>query len=94
MHKPCVASALNLTRGAWSRFPHRLIVSCALVGTLSACMQPPSAFAPSVADPANAEAPVAAVAHHSTIGRYQSQRPAEPASWREQNERVAPKSKP
>jgi hypothetical protein len=41
-------------------------------------------------DPSDAAAPVPAVGYRSTIGTYQSQRPVEPASWREQNERIAP----
>ena len=52
--------------------------------------------APPVAD-GDASAPSArtrAVDYRSTIAPYQKQRPAEPASWEEQNRRVTPAPKP
>lgn len=42
------------------------------------------------ADPADPSAKVAAVRYRSTVAPYTSLRPAQPSSWREQNERVAP----
>ena len=44
-------------------------------------------------DPSNATTPVRGVGYRSTVGSYASQRPAEPAPWREQNDRVAPAPK-
>lgn len=41
-------------------------------------------------DPADPGARVPGVDYRSTLGGYRSQRPAEPAPWGEQNERVAP----
>jgi hypothetical protein len=41
-------------------------------------------------DPADPAARVPPAAYRSTLGPYARQRPVEPASWREQNERVAP----
>jgi hypothetical protein len=43
------------------------------------------------ASPANAASPTRAVSYRSTITPYVSRRPAEPAPWKGQNERVAPK---
>jgi hypothetical protein len=42
------------------------------------------------ADPSVASVRVPAVAYRPVLGGYVSQRPVEPAPWREQNERVAP----
>ena len=44
-------------------------------------------------DPSNPSVRVPAIGYRSTIGRYTSQRPVEPAPWREQNERVTPAPK-
>jgi hypothetical protein len=41
-------------------------------------------------DPADPQARVPAVSYRSVLSGYASQRPVEPAPWREQNERVAP----
>jgi hypothetical protein len=43
------------------------------------------------ADPADVHARTAPVGYRSTIGRYTALRPAAPAAWGDQNERVAPK---
>jgi hypothetical protein len=45
------------------------------------------------ADPADPGAKVAGVGYRSTIAPYNSLRPAAPAPWREQNDRVAPTPK-
>nr|WP_247989267.1 hypothetical protein [Bradyrhizobium sp. 186] len=45
------------------------------------------------ADPADPGAKVAGVGYRSTIAPYSSLRPAAPAPWREQNDRVAPTPK-
>lgn len=58
----------------------------------AACFAPPERplAGPDPADP-NARAP--ATAYRPVLGGYVSQRPVEPAPWREQNERVAPAEK-
>jgi hypothetical protein len=45
------------------------------------------------AGPADPNARVAPVGYRSTIAPYNSLRPTAPASWRQQNERVAPAPK-
>ena len=44
------------------------------------------------ADPSHPSARVRPVEYRSTLGSYSSQRPVLPSDWREQNERVAPRS--
>jgi hypothetical protein len=45
-------------------------------------------------NPANPRARVAAVGYQSTVAPYTSLRPTVPSSWRQQNDSVAPSSKP
>ncbi len=56
---------------------------------LSACNTLPHPFAG--ADPSDPTVAVVTVRHRPALEGYVSQRPVEPGSWREQNERVAPK---
>jgi hypothetical protein len=42
------------------------------------------------ADPSDPSVRTPAVAYRSVIGGYESRRPVEPASWRDQNERITP----
>jgi hypothetical protein len=44
------------------------------------------------ADPADPAAKVAPVGYRSTVAPYSTLRPVAPSSWRERNERAAPKS--
>ena len=44
-------------------------------------------------DPSDPKVRVRAATYRSTLSGYVSQRPVEPAPWREQNERVAPPEK-
>lgn len=44
-------------------------------------------------DPSSPSIRVPLTGYRSTIGRYTSQRPVEPAPWREQNERITPAPK-
>jgi hypothetical protein len=44
-------------------------------------------------DPADAQVRVPAAGYRPVLSGYVSQRPVEPAPWREQNDRVAPKPK-
>lgn len=59
----------------------------------AACAAPPdrSLAGP---DPSEPAARVPAVGYRPVLGGYVSQRPVEPAPWREQNDRVAPPAKP
>lgn len=45
------------------------------------------------ADPSDPTARVPALTYRPVVGGYVSRRPVEPASWREQNERVTPPAK-
>jgi hypothetical protein len=58
----------------------------------SACLSTPErpVAGPNPSDP-NARAP--ATAYRPVLGGYVSQRPVEPAPWRQQNDRVAPAEK-
>jgi hypothetical protein len=67
-----------------------VIVGLALLASACAAA-PPQPFVG--ADPSDPDTHVAATAYRSTISRYQSQRPVQPATWKEQNKRVAPKPK-
>ena len=72
-------------------FRKRLIsaIGVAALGLLMAsCMTQPTPYAGP--DPSDPKIPVPAVRYRSPIARHTSQRPVEPAPWREQNERVAP----
>lgn len=69
----------------------KILIAAALASVLAACAQPLQPF--SGPDPADSAARVAAVGYRSTTGSYTSQRPVEPAPWREQNERVMPQPK-
>lgn len=61
--------------------------------TTTACVRTPSQ--PFIGpDPSKAGISVSAVSDRSTLGSYVSQRPVEPKSWREQNDRIAPPTKP
>lgn len=53
---------------------------------------PPSPY--SGADPATAASQAAPVTDTDVLGNYVSRRPVSPGSWREQNERVAPRRQP
>jgi hypothetical protein len=69
--------------------PMRVVTLCM---TAAACAPAPARLTAGLAaaDPA---APVPATAYRPALGGYVSQRPVEPAAWREQNERVAPRQK-
>jgi len=70
----------------------RIIVITISALLLAACTTAPAR--PIAAhDPADPDAPVSAVRHRTALGTYISQRPVDPAPWREQNERVAPRPK-
>lgn len=79
------------TRGAQPRSPRpaRFAVFAALA-LLAGCT---AAGAPVVGpDPSDPNVRVPAVGYRSTLGIYVGRRPVAPGDWREQNERVAPRS--
>jgi hypothetical protein len=82
------ARAVTLMR-AYRRLLLRL---SGVIGTafLAAC----TTTAPPIvgADPSDPNTRVRPVAYRSALGSYSTQRPVSPADWREQNERVAPRS--
>ena len=68
----------------------------AAIGLLAALAQGCSAITASPfsgPDPSDPTVRVPTVSYRSTIAAYASQRPVEPRSWRDQNERVAPAPK-
>ena len=70
------------------------IVFAMLIALLTAACAASSARPIAGLDPADPESPVPPVRAGNTLGTYVSQRPVDPAPWRERNERVAPKAKP
>lgn len=58
----------------------------------SACVSTPERPTAS-RDPSDPTARAPATTYRSVLGGYVSQRPVEPAPWREQNDRVAPAQK-
>ncbi len=73
------------------RLPAAAPVAAALL-VASCSWTPPAPF--TGPDPADVNVPVDPVTDVSVRGAYQSIRPVAPRSWREQNERVAPQSRP
>lgn len=70
--------------------PMRVVALCLIA---AACSPSPERLAAGVAaaDPA---AHVPANSYRPVFSGYTSQRPVEPAPWREQNDRVAPRQRP
>lgn len=66
-----------------------LLLTVLLAGCASA---PPAPLAGP--DPADPRTPAPRAAYRTVVGPYASQRPRDPAEWREQNERMAPAVKP
>ena len=70
-----------------------------LVGALLLCLLCGACFSMperpvAGADPADPNVRASATAYRPVLGGYVSQRPVDPAPWREQNDRVAPAQKP
>jgi hypothetical protein len=79
-----------VVRFARIRTHTRVVMSVAIFGALTAaCAATPERLLAG-ADPSDAAARVAPTGYRPVLGGYVSQRPVAPASWREQNERVAP----
>jgi curli biogenesis system outer membrane secretion channel CsgG len=70
------------------------IVLAALFALLTAACAASTAGPVAGLDAADPEAPVPPVRATSTLGTYISQRPVDPAPWRQQNQNVTPKAKP
>lgn len=68
----------------------RALIGIAAAVLLAGCNTVPNAPLAG-ADPADAAAPVSAVRSSAVTAGYLSLRPAVPASWRQQNERVTPR---
>ena len=75
-----------------AQFPPVRRAALLLLAAVSGCTTLPAPLAGP--DPSDPHAPSRPVAYRSVIGPYVSQRPGDPAAWREQNERVAPREKP
>jgi hypothetical protein len=70
------------------------IIFAALFALLTAACAASTAGPVAGLDAADAEAPVPLVRTTNALGTYVSQRPANPAPWRQQNQNVAPRAKP
>jgi hypothetical protein len=72
----------------WGCKPPVIVLALALLAT--GCARAPSApFAE--ADPSDPAARVPRAGYRSTVAPYTRQRPVDPAHWREQNDRLAPR---
>jgi hypothetical protein len=67
------------------------LIALALALLVAGCARAPST--PFAADPSDPEARVPAVSYRPTVAPYTRQRPVDPAPWREQNDRVAPRTR-
>lgn len=85
-----VAAVETVVQGIFEKRFWTLVWGAFAAITLGGCAAPMAA--PVGADPADPTVPVAAASYRSTIAPYDSLRPAAPARWREQNERVTPRS--
>ena len=86
-----VAAVGRRSAASFNRPIGSLILLLALAMLAQGCREKPSPFAGP--DPSNPQAPVSRSSYRSTLGPYTSQRPVEPAPWRERNEGVAPAPK-
>jgi hypothetical protein len=68
------------------------LAATALAAALTSCSQTPQRLAGS--DPSDPHSPARSAVYRSVIEPYASQRPVEPAPWRDQNDRIAPTPKP
>ena len=70
---------------------YRAVLLAGALTALAGCSTPPRPLAG--LDPSDPNARVPATAYRPVLRGYVSQRPVEPAPWREQNDRVAPAEK-
>ena len=71
----------------------RTLIGVAILGLLTAACAATPERLHAGADPSDPEARVTPAGYRPALGGYVSQRPVEPAPWRQQNERVAPSEK-
>lgn len=71
----------------------RSLVSVLILFLLTACARPPGPLHAGP-DPSEPDARVPAAGYRPVASGYVSQRPVEPAPWRQQNDRVTPTEKP
>jgi len=69
-----------------------MLAAAAIALVLASCSQMPQPLAGP--DPSDPQARVRPAGYRPVVGSYASQRPAEPLSWRDQNDRIAPVPKP
>lgn len=69
----------------------KIVAICISASLVAGCALPAGPFYGP--DPSDPRVRVPAATYRSVTSGYTSQRPAEPGSWREQNERVAPQPK-
>ena len=89
----CPEQARPLRHGGRILRALRFVFVGATALVISGC-KTPSPFGAMVADPGDPNAPVAAITHRSTMDTYVRRRPVEPRPWAEQNQGVAPPSRP
>jgi hypothetical protein len=82
--------AANWRPALWRYRLPAVLAACALLAQGCAA-SPPRPF--QGADASNPNARVPPTAYRPALGTYSSQRPVEPAPWRERNDRVAPEPK-
>jgi hypothetical protein len=87
----CAHAASAIRTGAFARTFVATVLSGLILGISGCAPTPPFPIAAN--DPSNPAARVPPTAYRSTIQPYTSLRPAEPLSWREQNERLMPQQK-
>jgi hypothetical protein len=88
-HRFCVRAAFGRPLAMSAR---NLTALAVVAAVLAACSQVPQPSAG--ADPSDPRSSARPMTYRSVIGPYESQRPVEPAPWRDQNERITPPAKP
>lgn len=84
------SAAANRRSALWRYRLPAVLTACTLLAQ-GCTASPPRPY--QGADAANPDARVLPTAYRPVLGTYSSQRPVEPAPWRERNERVAPAPK-
>lgn len=84
-------SAAAKRRSTLWRYGLPVVLAAAALLTQGCAQIPQLPFAG--ANPSDPDVRVPATAYRSVLGNYSSQRPVEPAPWRERNDRVAPAPK-
>lgn len=77
---------------AWTHRVHHRLGVVGLCLLAAACSTPPDRLAVD-SGPADPNVRSSVASYRSVLNGYTSQRPVEPAPWREQNDRVAPRKR-